>query len=181
MLYSKKTKLDRRNSLLAAVKKELKAENAYIAPEQLKAIAQAINTAVFYNIIVVRDVEKAAETLRLTDYEMRHSWAGSKGTKEEAVKKVFGEIEFGTEYSYEYFDNGNSAGPEEHTTDGEFDVNQSFAFLRHTRDWNNWQGDCCNCNDEWDSIVIYAPESIIDEKAYVAAKNAELDELCKLR
>ncbi len=180
-MYSKKTKLDRRNSVMAAVKKELKAENAYIAPEQLKAIAQAIDTTVFYNIVVIRNVEKAAETLRLTDYEMRHSWAGSKGTKETATRKVFGEIEFGEEYSYEYFDNGNSDGPEEYASDGEFNMNKPFAFLRHTRDWNHWQGDCCNCDDEWDTIVIYAPESIIDEKAYVATKDAELDELCKLR
>lgn len=180
MMYSKKRKMDRRNSVIAAVKKELKAHNAYIAPEQLRAIAQAIDTTTYYRIVVHRSVEDAAEALRLEDSRTEHSWAGKDGVKEEATV-VFGDVKFGEKYFYEYFDNGNSTGAERRTVDGEFDTNKPFAFLLHTEDWDTWERGCDNHDDAWDSIVIYAPESIIDEEAYTAAKNAELEELCTLR
>lgn len=180
-MYSKKARLDRRNAIMAAVKKELKAHNAYIAPELLKALTEALDTSVYYGIEVIRDVEAAAEALRLTDHERAHSWAGGDSLKEECTKIVFGEIAMGEDYSYEYFDNGNSSGADEWKSDGEFDVNKPFAFLMHTEDWNSWERDCRNHDDSYDTIVIYTPENILDEVAYAAQKDAELAELCQLR
>lgn len=45
MMYSKKSKLDRRNTIMAAVKKELKAHNAFVAPELLHQLAESLDTA----------------------------------------------------------------------------------------------------------------------------------------
>lgn len=180
-MYSRKAKLDRRNSIMTAVKKELKANNAFVAPELLKKLAASVDTSVFYGIEVIRDAEKAAEALRLTNHETAHSWAGDDGYKETCKAVVFGGIVVGEDYFYEYFDNGTSTGPEEHVADGKFDVNEPFAFLKHAEDWNSREGDCCNHDDEYDTIVIYSPERIYDEADYTAAKDAELGELCQLR
>lgn len=181
MLYSVKRKLDRRNAVMAAVKKELKAHNAYVAPELLQKLAEALDTSCYYHIEVIRDVEKAAAALRLSNHQTSHSWAGGDGFKEECSAIVFGEITMGEDYSSEYFDNGNSTGPREQETDGQFNINRPFTFLKHVHDWRDWERDCCNHDDEYDTIVIYAPEGIVDEAAYTAQKDAELAEICQLR
>lgn len=180
MLYSRKVKLDRRNSVMAAVKKELKAKNAYVAPEMLKELADKLNTALYYGIEVIRDAEEAAKRLCLLNQETQHSWAGGDGTKEDG-EVVSGELSFGEEYSYEYFDNGNSQGADTSHTDAEFDINKPFVVFIDRHDWRDWERDACNHDDRFHIIVIYSPEKIYDEAEYVAEKNARLETLCQLR
>lgn len=165
---------------MAAVCKELKAHNAYIAPELLKQLAGSIDTSVYYQIEVIRDVEQAAKRLRLEDCLNAHSWAGDEGTKEEA-QVVFGQVTFGENYSYEYSNNGNSDGVNEYETDAEFDINKPFCVFIETHDWRNWERDGCNYDREFTTIVIYTPESITDEAQYEIEKNAELKKACNLR
>lgn len=180
MLYSEKKRMDRRNSVVAAIKKELKANNAYVAPEVLRALAEKIDTKIYYGIEVVRDAEEAAKLLKLSDIESRHSWAGSDGCKEEGIV-VFGNVVFGKKSFYEYFDNGESQGPEEYTEDVEFDMNNPFAVIISGHDWRSYERDCCNYDNDYNKIVIYSPEVIYDEKEYVERKDAELEEICRLR
>lgn len=180
MLYSRKSKMDRRNSIMVAVRKELKAHNAFVAPELLHQLAESLDTARYYNIEVIREVKKAAERLCLEDYQSVHSWAGSEGTVEEGTK-VFGRVDFGQDYSYEFSDNGNSSGPNASRMESEFDVNQAFCVLIECHDWRGWENDGCNYDRESTTIVIYSPESIIDEDEYAAEKAAELEQLCQLR
>lgn len=180
MLYSKKARLDRRNSIMMAVKKELKANNAYVAPEMLKELAQALNTALFYGIEVIRDAEKAAERLCLTNQSNLHSWAGGEGDKETG-RIVCGELTFGEEYSYEYSDNGNSQGENESHKDPEFDLSEPFIVIIDRHDWREWERSAGNYDDEFHTIVIYTSEKIYDEDEYLEEKNADLEALCQLR
>ncbi len=180
MLYSKKNRLDRRNSIMVAVKKELKAHNAFVSPETLKMLAEALDTSIYYCIEVIRSAEEAAKRLRLVNHEFQHSWAGGYGEKEEA-SLVSGNVGFGEDYSYEYSDNGNSNGPTEYIKQPEFDVNKSFVVMIYNRDWRDIDGDGCNYDSDSNTIVIYTPETIIDEEAYRISKDAELNEICQLR
>lgn len=165
---------------MIAVKKELKAHNAFVSPETLKRLAEALDTSVFYRIEVIRDAEAAAQRLRLKNHEFRHSWAGDYGEKEEATV-VSGNVGFGEDYSYEYSDNGNSSGPTECVKQPEFDINKAFVVMVYNHGWRDMDGDACNYNDDSNTIVIYTPEVIIDEVEYTESKNAELDGLCRLR
>lgn len=180
MLYSKKAKLSRRNSIMAAVKKELKANNAYVAPEALKMLAETLDTSRYYHVKVIRNAEEATERLTLTNHETAHSWAGGDGDQEEG-EVVFGQVEFGEDYSYEFFDNGNSCGPEEYVTDPEFNLNEPYIVIIKRHDWRSWENDGCNYDDYSTTIVVYSPEKIYDEVEYAAEKDAELAELCQLR
>lgn len=179
-MYSKKSKLDRRNTIMAAVKKELKAHNAFVAPELLHQLAESLDTAQYYRIEVIRDADGAAQRLRLKDQCFEHSWAGSYGEVETGTK-IFGQIVCGKDYSYEFSCNGNSDGPDTEVVEAEFDINRPFCMLIESRDWRNMENDGCNHDYTWLTLVIYSPESVIDEDEYAAQKAAELDELCQLR
>lgn len=179
-MYSKKSKLDRRNTIMAAVKKELKAHNAFVAPELLHQLAESLDTAQYYRIEVIRDADGAAQRLCLKDQRFEHSWAGSYG-KTEAGTKVFGNVVLGKDCSYEFSRNGDSDGPETSRTEAEFDINRPFCVLIERHDWRDMENDGCNHDYIWLTLVIYSPESIIDEDEYAAQKAAELGELCQLR
>lgn len=166
---------------MAAVKKELKAHNAYVAPELLQKLAETLSTSTYYHIEVIRDVEKAAEVLRLKSEIFSHSWAGSRGFEEKVTVVVCGQIELGEDSSYEYSNNGNSNGPTTTHKDGEFDMDEPFIFIQRRNSWDNMERSVNNYDDCTSTVVIYAPENIVDEAAYTAQRDAELAELCQLR
>ncbi len=159
MLYSKKKKLDRRNSIMVAVRKELKANNAYVPPEALKALAEALDTSWYYEIKVVRhpdDVTEEVSIFGVDDSTERSSRYGI---------TVYGDVKYADET--------------EAMVAAEFDTNQPFvAIMRRVVYW--LESRVSDVPDE-NVIVIYAPESIIDEAQYTAQKGAELEELCQLR
>ncbi len=177
MMYSEKVKLNRRNSIMAAVKKELKANNAFISPEHLRAIAAKIDTSTFYAIEVLRDAEKAAYRLRLANHETTYFWPSTKGWKEEA-QIVFGSVTFG-EDGFSDWDLHEPA--DEWRRDGEFNINEPFAMILRSREWCDPGMDSNAFSEKKEFIVIYVPESIIDEGKYVTQKDAELERLCTLR
>lgn len=157
MLYSTKKKLDRRNSIMAAVRKELKANNAYVPPEALKALAEALDTSEYYDINVIRKPEDASsELIAYDDYDECFQT-----NTERWGKVVFGDAEI---YDI-YLDEGDVV----------FDVNGPFIALRGK------SVDTPSDYQEEHWITIYSPESIIDEAQYTAQKDAELEELCQLR
>lgn len=158
---------------MVAVKKELKANNAYVAPELLETLANDLETAVFYRIEVTRDAEAAAERLRLKDEYSGHSCGDSDGTTETAMV-IFGDVTFGKNYRYEYSNNGNMEEPEESIIDGDFNMNEPFAIVVDCRGSRNY-------DRSFSTVVIYSPEKIVNEEEYTAAKDAELAELCQLR
>lgn len=165
MLYSKKKKLDRRNSILVAVRKELKANNAFVPPEALKALSEALDTSVYYEIEVVRDPDDAVEevsTFEVDDDTERSSRYGI---------TIYGDVK--------YADGTETEDEAETMAEAEFDINQPFVVIMN--DVVYWLQSRSSDLPNKHRIVVYAPESIIDEAQYTAQKNAELDELCKLR
>ena len=174
MLYSKKTKLDRRNAIMAAVKKELKANNAYVVPEALQKLEEALNTSTYYYVEIIRDAEEAAKRLKLVNRTTEHKFSGDEGC-EESGSVVYGNVSFGEDY---YFYDCELDKVTERVLSGDFDMDQAFIV---TIDCHDWDYDHCDFNGWTYTIVLYSPETIIDEKEYEATKNAELDQICQLR
>lgn len=166
---------------MMAVKKELKAKNAFVTPETLLKLAKSLNVYNHYQIEVIRDTEEAARRLRLKNHERTHSWAGSEGIKEKVRVVAFGKVEAGEDYEYEFLENGNSTGIAEDIKDGNFDINKPFGVIIDCHDWCDWNGNSGNYESNYATILIYSPESITDVNEYVKKKEAELNQICQLR
>lgn len=179
MTYLEKKRLDRRNMIMKAVRKELKAHNAYVAPESLRMLANTLDVSNFYQIEVIRTVDEAAKKLQLANEEFEHSWNGSYSTEEEGTT-VFGVVTFGEHYHYQYSDNGNITKDTEYCTDADFNLNEAFGAIIRRREYDDY-GREDSIHRILHTIVIYTPEQIVDEQVYVSEKNAELNTICDLR
>jgi len=179
MLYSVKKKLDRRNSIMAAVRKELKAHNAFIAPELLRKLAEELDTSAFYHIEVIRTLEEAAKRLRLVNHEWVRCQDSSSGVREQA-EAIVGEVEFGEDRVVDGVGPGSYDDAESYNEDGDFDMNEPFVVEIYRKEWDD-NDDGSRTYENTNTIVIYSPESIYDEEKYTAQKDAELNKLCQLR
>lgn len=163
---------------MVAVRNELKANNAYVAPDALQTLAESLDTSIYYSIEVVRDSQKAARILQLENISTEHSWAGSDSNEAEGTS-VYGDVKFGERYFYEYSDNGDITEHREYETDGEFDMNKPFIVFIDRRVCDFYDDN--NINEVSHKITIYSPETLFDEASYTAKKDAELAEICQLR
>ncbi len=172
MMYSKKKKLDRRNSIMAGVRKELKANNVFVRSDLLVQLAKALDTKLYYEVKLVSDITEVSKALRLKDMVTQTSM-GSRGVQEKGTI-AFGSATFGTEYG--------TADDVTRRSDGEFDLNEAFGAIIRVHDWRMWDGDDYgNYDEESGVIIIYSPEKIYDEANYEAEKDIELNGLCQLR
>lgn len=174
MMFSKKKKLDRRNSIMVAVKKELKANNAYIAPEALQKLAEKLYTSYYYDIEVIRDADVAAKRLQLIDHEEVY-YVESEGENEEG-EVVYGCVKFGKDYFYHNIEDEDVQCCFE---DSDFELNEAFIVIIENRKWADGYDDCETTTKR--VIVLYSPEKIMDDETYEATKNTELDKICQLR
>lgn len=93
-------KLNRKESLILAVKEELKAKKAFLHPRLLEQLANSIDLTRHYDIQVVRSPKDASDWLLLPNY-----WELSRTPKvtteketETEYESLFGEIEPGEDY-----------------------------------------------------------------------------------
>lgn len=121
---------------------------------QIRRIVRLLELKNQYKIDVLSDAREFARLVTLTNNEMKHSWAGKEYYKQEG-KVLLGNVQFGEEYSYEYFDNGNSTGEDKRYNHPSFKLNQVAAVMIQGHDFSDYNGDY---KDERDyNLVIYIP------------------------
>lgn len=164
----------RRNAIMAAVKRDLKFNKAFVAPELLQGIAETITPSKYYLIEVIRSANEAVEKLTLKNYETCGDIVDVR--VEESGTVVFGDVRFGSEqrfYSHEFNDG------EQRTVTCNFNPNKAFAVLVQ-----HYESDFGGGNDSEDyinTIMIYVPKTISYKPKRVALRGIERAELCQLR
>lgn len=148
--------LDKRIAgVMGAVRRELKVKHAYVEPGMLRRIAASIKTRSFYSIKVLDNPEAAAEALRLRSQESCNFMAGSEGIQDFCKRTVFGQVQFGENYSCH---NSTTGVQEDAIKDGKFDADRTFCFIKWVHEWCDLDGSSCNFNRRFPEIVIYAPK-----------------------
>lgn len=107
-----------------------------------------------YELIITSNYENAANALTLLDSSLAHSWAGDQGILQEG-EELMGDITFGENYSYEYFDNGTLTITDDYASIPNFRVDKVCAALISSHEWDHYD------KAYWDKyekkIVIYLP------------------------
>jgi hypothetical protein len=147
MLCSEKKKLGRRVSIMAAVRSALKAEKAFVQPQALRALADAIDPRDYYYVRIIRSAKDAAKALVLERETGEHSGCT------ETARCAFGDVVFGE-------DDWSPGAPAycdyRHYTAPEFETDEVFVVLKHRVEETYYQYD--TDTRETGTIIIYVPE-----------------------
>lgn len=156
-MYSKRLKKGettserRRNAVMAAVKRDLKRNKAFVAPELLQGIAETITPSKYYLIEVICSADEAAKKLTLKNYETCGDMVDVRVVESGTV--AFGDVRFGLErrfHSFEFNDGAWCAEP------CNFNPNKSFAVL--VQHYESEFGGGNNSEDYNNTIMIYVPK-----------------------
>lgn len=148
-----------------------------VSKEDITNIVNSLDINYQYTIKVVTDAKEFALVTTLRQHGFSHSWAGSKGTKQEGVC-LLGNIEFGFDRYWEYSDNGRMTEPDIKKIKPNFDIDKIAVVLITENDWDNYNNPH-NEHDNWTyTLCFYVPESEpykIDNniKALIEAFNIE--------
>ena len=153
-MFKELSETERRAKLLIVLANKAKE----LTKTELETIVNTVDINNQYEITVVRDCKELAYYATLKDYDKSHSWAGGEFNKEEAYT-IYGDIEYGVNYSHEYFDNGNSDGREEYVTEPNFDIDQRIAFTIDTHNYYSWEGNSFYENNHTYELIIYIPNN----------------------
>ena len=103
----------------------------------------------------IEDAREFAEALTLTDSRREHSWAGSSGTVQEGEVLYGGEeIQFGSNYYYEYSNNGSQETPSESYSCPSFDIDKTYAVKIEEHYWDNYNSNRDIDENEY-RVIIY--------------------------
>lgn len=107
-----------------------------------------------YELIITSNAERASIILTLLDCTGAHSSAGNWGQKDKG-SVIIGSCCFGTDYNYQYFDNGNPEDPINWIEKPQFDTTKTLAVLIESHEWDNYNG--ADKNYHRKKILIFLP------------------------
>lgn len=159
---------------MVAVKKELKAYHAFVAPELLQQLESALDLSRYYQIKVIQDADKVAHWLVAKNEKCSDSY-GTKYKSQEFIKVAFGEVTLGEHVLVSDLELGID---HEESVDCDFDISKPFALLWVSRNWNRKD---CYANDNYpdegvllpySKIIVYVP---VNQQSCMYSYKAKLD------
>ena len=153
--FRKLSEIEKRAILCGVIAKRTEGK---MAVQEISDVVNLLDVNLQYTIKVISNAKEFAKVITLKSSGLEHSWAGSYGIKQEG-NVLFGNVEFGLDYFWEYSNNGNMSEPDERKSIPDFNIDICHVVLIEENDWDHYNNSC-NEHDKYSyTLYFYIPET----------------------
>ena len=155
-----------RHTRLAAV--IVQRSGGKISVAEAMEVARGLDLGLRYKVKVTNNWQEFQTATTLIDHEFEHSWAGYETVKETGrllfTDGIPDEFKFGSQFDYQYSDNGNSQAPDEKYWPPEFEIEKRYVVVVFREERYHFNGEVVD--KDINTIFVYTPsaEPILDQQ-----------------